>query len=226
MAPLDGLILLPSLPGLLYRRLLPTELNSALRKTTKVINTLIRKIVQARLAEDKGGQGGGEDNDLLGLLLRATDLVSEEYTSERPEGEKSSTGAEDHGTASASGRTRRAPVLMSEQQLIDESITFFAAGSETTANALTWTMLLLSQHPEWQEKARQEALGLCKGGPWAPSYEDLGELKTMTCILYESLRLYPPVPIITRTCNEDVRLSDSLVVPAGCDIYIPIEVSW
>jgi len=35
----------------------------------------------------------------------------------------------------------------------------------------------------------------------------------MTCILSEAMRLYPPVPIITRTCNEDVRLSDILVVP-------------
>ena len=63
------------------------------------------------------------------------------------------------------------------QQLMDECKTFFFTGHETTALLMTWTMMLLASSPEWQHKARAEALEVCRGNN--PSAADLPELKTV-----------------------------------------------
>ena len=109
---------------------------------------------------------------------------------------------------------------------MDECVTFLAAGHETTSNLVAWTMVLLAQHPEWQERAREEVrevMGAARGGKaGAMDLDRLGELKLMAMILNESLRLYPPVYSMARTCVQTVKLSDEVTVPAGCDIMVPI----
>jgi cytochrome P450 len=119
--------------------------------------------------------------------------------------------------ASASDPDSGAP--MSEARLIDNLVTFLAAGHETTAKALTWALYLLARAPEWQERIRAEVRTVTSGQPIAASHID--HLIVTRAVLKEAMRLYPPAPIMTRFVAEDAELA-GLKIPAGSMIYIPI----
>ncbi|KAJ4839537.1 hypothetical protein Tsubulata_047559 [Turnera subulata] len=102
--------------------------------------------------------------------------------------------------------------------LIDECKNFYVAGHETTTSSLSWTILLLATHMDWQEKARKEVFEIF--GKQNPTAGGLAWLKTMTMIINESLRLYPPVFHITRKVKRDVRLGN-LVIPQNMEVYVP-----
>ena len=115
-----------------------------------------------------------------------------------------------------------APVLpLSDQLLMDECCTFLVAGHETTSNLLTWTMLLLSENPEWQRKARKEVLSIC-GSNSLPEYEKINSMKHIAMILYESLRLYPPAPFLARRCTHH-NVIGTIEVPPGVDVVVPVS---
>lgn len=79
---------------------------------------------------------------------------------------------------------------MPDEQLRDEAITIFAAGHETSANALTWTLLLLARHPEIYQKLKEEADTVLEGR--TPVWEDLPRLAYTRQVMEEGMRLYPP----------------------------------
>lgn len=67
---------------------------------------------------------------------------------------------------------------MSREDVIEECKLFYFAGHETTANLLAWTMIVLSMHQSWQEKARQEVLQLI--GKNNPTFDELNHLKIVS----------------------------------------------
>ena len=79
---------------------------------------------------------------------------------------------------------------MTDEQLRDEILTIFLAGYETTANALTWTWLLLAQNPEPAARFYAEVDEVLKGR--LPTLEDLPALRYTEQVFAESMRLYPP----------------------------------
>jgi cytochrome P450 len=93
---------------------------------------------------------------------------------------------------------------MTNRQVRDEAITLFIAGHETTANALTWTWYLLSQHPEVEAKLIDELDRALAGR--APSVDDLAQLPYTDMVIKESMRLYPPAWIIAREAIEPVTI--------------------
>jgi cytochrome P450 len=101
---------------------------------------------------------------------------------------------------------------MAEQEVLDEVKTVFAAGHETTANALTWTWLLLSEHPEAGKKLKAELDAML--GERAPTSADLPNLRYTRQVLEEALRLYPPVPALVRRVVRPTTL-DGCEIPAS-----------
>jgi cytochrome P450 len=108
---------------------------------------------------------------------------------------------------------------MSDDLLVDNLLTFFMAGHETTAKALTWTLYLLARAPAWQARLAQEIGDVAGRGPILSDHID--RLTLTTQVIKESMRLFPPAPIISRQANQETRLGD-VRIPAGAQIIIPI----
>ncbi len=89
----------------------------------------------------------------------------------------------------------------SRKQLLDEMKILITAGHETTANALSWTLYLLAQHPEVEARLLEEIATVC--GNDKPSLEQLPELEYTKMVLQEGMRLYPPAWITDRVALED-----------------------
>ena len=67
---------------------------------------------------------------------------------------------------------------MTIDDVLEECKLFYIAGQETSASLLTWTMVVLSMHPDWQQKAREEVLLLC--GNRAPDFNAINHLKIVS----------------------------------------------
>lgn len=93
---------------------------------------------------------------------------------------------------------------MSTEQLIDEIKILFIAGHETTANALTFTLHLLGNHPEVQQKIYDELLAI--ESETADVVEQLQKMTYTNAVLNESMRLYPPAWITDRENTVDDNL--------------------
>ena len=100
---------------------------------------------------------------------------------------------------------------MSDEQVRDEALTLFLAGHETTANALTWTWYLLSQHPHVERRLHEEIDAVLGGR--APELADVPELRYTETILSEALRLYPPAWAIGRMAKAEFSLG-GVEIPA------------
>ena len=90
---------------------------------------------------------------------------------------------------------------MDERQLRDEVLITFFAGHETTAQLLTWTWYLLSQHPDVETPLHEELDQTL--GSRTPKTEDLENLTYTRQVLDEALRLYSPVAVMARDTVED-----------------------
>ena len=106
---------------------------------------------------------------------------------------------------------------MSDQQLRDEVLITFFAGHETTAQLLTWTWILLAQHPLVETRLHDELDRVLAGR--SPSLDDLPNLNYTRMILDEALRLDSPVSMVARDAVAD-DLVDGYPVPAGATVTI------
>ncbi|URE18571.1 superfamily of TFs having WRKY and zinc finger domains [Musa troglodytarum] len=172
-------------------RFLPTPKKNRLKAADREIRALLRGIIKKR--EQAMKLGKASNDDLLGLLMES----NLEYYQE-------------HGNKNAG---------ITPEDVIDECKLFYFAGQETTSVLLTWTMIVLSMHPSWQVRARQEVLQVF--GERKPDFDGLSRLKNVTMILYEVLRLYPPAVFLQRQTYKTMKLGD-VIYPPGVTLLMPI----
>ncbi|HEY0264943.1 MAG TPA: cytochrome P450 [Granulicella sp.] len=105
---------------------------------------------------------------------------------------------------------------MSDEQLRDELLTIFLAGYETTANALTWTWYLLSQHPEVEARLHAEIDAVL--GARLPTLADYPALRYTEQVFAESMRLYPPAWAMGRMATKPIQLGP-YTLPTGSHVF-------
>ncbi|XP_078151341.1 cytochrome P450 CYP72A616-like [Carex rostrata] len=172
---------------------LPTENNRRMKQIVREVRALLMGIIAKR--ENAIQNGETTKDDLLGLLLESNMR------------EIGQNGKSDSSLG------------MTTNDVIEECKLFYFAGQETTSVLLTWTMVVLSMHPEWQEKAREEVLQ--HFGKKKPDFDGLSRLKIVTMILYEVLRLYSPVIMLNRQTYKTMKLGD-VTFPPGVHLTLPI----
>jgi len=119
-----------------------------------------------------------------------------------------------------------------KDQITAHISTMFGAGFETTASGMNYTLFLLANYPDCQKKVHGELDSVFSGddehehgdnGGMEVTFSQLAELKYLEMCIKETLRLYPPAPIIMRNMTEDVPLDGDQVIPKGIDVAIIIR---
>ncbi|MED6162838.1 hypothetical protein PIB30_074266 [Stylosanthes scabra] len=109
---------------------------------------------------------------------------------------------------------------LTNEDVIEECKLFYFAGHITTSNLLAWTMVCLSMHPMWQEKARDEVLHMF-GKRTQLDFEDINRLKIVPMILKEVLRLYPPLAVLYRYTSCETKIG-SMTIPEGVELVLQV----
>ncbi|KAK7343690.1 hypothetical protein VNO77_12633 [Canavalia gladiata] len=156
----------------------------------KKLGKEIDELLMSIIEARKNSTTNNNQQDLLGLLLK-----------------------ENHQADGRLGKT------LTTREVVDECKTFFFGGHETTALAITWTLLLLSIHQDWQNQLRDEIKQVV--GNRQLDISMLPGLKKMKWVMNEVLRLYPPAPNVQRQAREDIKVDD-LTVPNGTNLWIDV----
>jgi cytochrome P450 len=196
------------------------------REAKQELDSLVYGVISDRRRHNDKQPGAGDSNnaynDLVSRLLDAQE--DSNLPGSAPPPPPSTAGAQ----LSPDGK-------MSDKQVRDEVMTIFIAGHETTANALTWTFYLLSQHPDIEEKLHNEidsVLGDIDGKSGGsvgdhdntvrgriPTADDVPKLQYTEKVLRESMRLYPPVWSIGRYVETDYPVGE-YTIPAGSSLLM------
>ncbi len=140
------------------------------------------------LIRGRRARGLAGGDDLLGLLLRSAE-------------------ADDAGEGG-----------LTDTEVRDELVTLVIAGHETVASALSWTLLLLADHPQVQQRLHAE-LDAVLPGRRAPGWVDLAALRITRSVVDEALRLFPPAWVLTRRAESRDEIC-GVAVPAGTLVIV------
>uniref|UniRef100_M8B126 Secologanin synthase n=1 Tax=Aegilops tauschii TaxID=37682 RepID=M8B126_AEGTA len=173
-------------------KFLPMQLNRRVKANAREVEWLLKGIIGRR--ERAMREGNASNDDLLGVLMECNAAETKEAGSSKP--------------------------IMTMDDIIGELKLFYFAGMDTTAVLLTWTLVALSMHPEWQDRAREEVLRVF-GKEDQPDLDGVNQLKVVAMVLHEVLRLYPPVIQFDRQTYTEVELG-GVRYPPGVILSLPI----
>ncbi|HUB08216.1 MAG TPA: cytochrome P450 [Myxococcales bacterium] len=171
---------------------IPTPGNRRFLRARAALDQVVNGIIAERRRAGEGGKGAG---DGAGPGAGKHDLLEMLMAARDPE-----TGEG-----------------MTDVQLRDEAMTIFTAGHETTANAMSWTLYLLSLHPGTERLLREEIARVVGDRP--PRLEDLPKLVLVDRVIKESMRLFPPVWGLERSVLED-DVVGGFEIPKGSWVFM------
>ncbi|KZV67385.1 cytochrome P450 [Peniophora sp. CONT] len=159
-------------------RIIPSKRDKVVQHARSVMDAVGYKLIARMKADVLASAAGGsvQKKDIQGKSLLSL-LVKANMASDLPESQR-----------------------LSDEEILAQCPTFIIAGHETTSTSVTWITYALSSHPEVQDKLRAEILGSDFGD--RPSMAQLSELKYLDAVVRETLRVYPPVPLMTRAVTE------------------------
>lgn len=127
------------------------------------------------------------------------------------------TAPDDLATKIMTTRDPQTGELFTTAEMVDQVAIFFLAGHETSASALGWALYLLALFPEVQEQVAAEAAGLGD----APEFGAVSWLKLTRDVFRETLRLYPPVPMMVRQNRCPVHFRERRIAPGAQIVLSP-----
>ncbi|XP_049819229.1 probable cytochrome P450 4aa1 isoform X2 [Aethina tumida] len=107
-----------------------------------------------------------------------------------------------------------------EDDIINELCTFMLAGQDSTGTALACALRTIAQHQDVQEKIMQEQNSIFTTKNEQITLDHLNSMKYLEQCIKESLRLYPPVPMISRILTQDVKIDKDNCLPVGSNVFI------
>jgi cytochrome P450 len=106
---------------------------------------------------------------------------------------------------------------MDDELILSESMQLLVAGHETSSNALSWLLYLLSSRPDCIDRVRQEFDSVL--GERSLGYTDVSKFEFTTQVILEALRLYPPFWMVDRMALADDRAGD-IDIPGGSTVVV------
>ncbi|GER43563.1 cytochrome P450 [Striga asiatica] len=172
-----------SLPGQKY---FPTKKNIEAHKVNRFIEDSFTSMINERLEKMRRGERDttSKNRDLLEIFME--DLYNDEQTK--------------------GGGNRREMI----DDIIGQCKIFFFGGFDTTSNTICWTMINLAVYKDWQNRAREEVMRVI-GDKKEISPDDLSQLKVITMIMNEVLRLYPTIMEISRLIVDDSKIGEYMI---------------
>ena len=110
-----------------------------------------------------------------------------------------------------------------DQEIIDHMVFLMMAAHDTTTSSLTSMVYELARHPDWQERVRAESLAL--GTPHL-DFDDIGRLESLTWVMKETLRRYPPLPVIPRIATAAFEFEDYRIPQGSMVVVAPIHTHY
>ncbi|KAI3469661.1 hypothetical protein Pfo_026324 [Paulownia fortunei] len=182
-----------TLPGEKY---FPTKKNRRAKEIDNFVRASFTSMINERLKKRKArGADSGGNHDLLDIFME--ELYDGKTTKDR----------------------NRQRII---EDVIGQCKIFFFAGFGTSSNLLCWTMIMLSVHQDWQDRAREEVVQVL-GNKNEITSDDMGKLKIVTMILYEMLRLYPSGMEFSRVVEEETKLGE-YTIPKDTLVTCPILI--
>lgn len=120
------------------------------------------------------------------------------------------------------GAGKKIEIEVDDDLLVAQCVMFFAAGFETTATTLSFTLYELAKNQDAQRKAQKEVDNYMKNHNNELDYACVSELPYIEACIDEAMRLYPVLPVLTREVIEDYTLPSGLRLEKGVRVHVPI----
>ncbi|KAH9509376.1 hypothetical protein Btru_045754 [Bulinus truncatus] len=198
--------------GFLVNKLKMRTLDAVNADSDRYFNLLLINALQYRQEAERNGQKLPQD------LLQS--FITAEKASANISNADNDPTTNGHSAGTTSKWTdNKFSKIMSEGELIAQSLLIIFAGFETTATTLQMCYYLLAKHPDVQEKMYQEIINVVKAE--SPTFEELSQLIYMEQVINETLRLFPPAPVMSREAAE-TKTYNGITIPKKTAVFIPI----